>query len=318
MKRSRFVASAAGAAVLTAVPAIAFASADMTLRTPTGTLAGTLELPATANGTPPVVLLIAGSGPTDRDGNSPLLPGKNDALKLLALGLAQRGVASLRYDKRTTGASVKAPAESDLRFDTYVDDAVAWLRELRSHKRFSRVAIAGHSEGSLTGMIAAQREPVDGFASLEGAGHAAPLVLRDQLVNAPASIRDAGDAIIAQLAAGNTVADVPANLQMLFRASVQPYLISWFRYDPQHELAALKMPVTIVQGTADVQTAPSEGAALHAAAPAARYVIVEGMNHMLKHAPDVSSSAALLAGYTDPSLPVVPAVIDAVAALAAP
>lgn len=318
MKRSGFVASAAGVAAVTAVPAIAFASADLVLRTPTGTLAGTLEMPATMKGAPPVVLLIAGSGPTDRDGNSPLLPGKNDALKMLALGLAQRGVASLRYDKRGIGASAAgAPPESDLRFDTYVDDAVAWLRELRAQKHFSRIAIAGHSEGSLIGMIAARHEHVDGFASLEGAGRPAPAVLRDQLAKAPASSRDEAGTIIDQLAAGKTVGAVPDNLQGLFRASVQPYLISWFRYDPQRELAKLAVPCAIVQGTADVQTPPAEGEALHAAAPASRYVVVDGMNHVLKHAPDTSSQAAVLAGYTDPSLPVVPAVIDTVAALVA-
>lgn len=303
---------------MTAVPVSVFASADLVLRTATGSLAGTLEMPATTKGAPPVVLLIAGSGPTDRDGNGPLLSGKNDSLKMLALGLAQRGIASLRYDKRGVGASAAAaPSEADLRFDTYVDDAAAWLRELRAQKRFSRIAIAGHSEGSLIGMIAAQRERVDGYASLEGAGHPAPVVLRDQLAKTPAPIRDEADAIIDQLAAGKTVDTVSPNLRALFRASVQPYLISWFRYDPQRELAKLTVPCAIVQGTADIQAPPAEGESLHAAAPASRYIVVDGMNHVLKHAPDTSSQTAVLAGYTDPSLPVVPAVIDAVAALVA-
>lgn len=315
MKRTSFLAAGAGAAAVATVPGIAFASADLTLTTPTGKLAGTLELPS-ATGPVPVVLIIAGSGPTDRDGNSPL--GRSDAYKLLALGLARRGVASLRYDKRAIGASAAAGAdERVLRFEAYVEDAAAWLRELRVQRRFARFAIAGHSEGSLIGMLAAAREPVDGYASLEGAGRAAPVLLREQLHrNLPSELAAQSDHIVAELIAGRTVAEVSPALMGLFRPSVQPYLISSFRYDPAREIARVRAPVAIVQGTADVQVTRTDADALHAAAPAARFVVVEGMNHVLKHAPDTSSPSAILAGYTDPSLPVADAVIDTVAALA--
>lgn len=319
MRRATFLG---GAAALSAAAIPRFArAADLTLRTPTGELAGTLELPNAAR--PPVVLLIAGSGPTDRDGNNPLIPGRNDALKLLALALAQRGIASLRYDKRGVGASAAALAsESALRFETYVDDAVAWGRELAGQGRFSRIAIAGHSEGSLVGMLAAQQLAAAGYASLEGAGHGAAAVLRAQLARQlagdAAALLDA-EAAIDTLAAGRELDDVtklPAALAVLFRPSAQPYLISWFRYDPAREIAKVRGRIAIVQGTADVQTTRAEGDALHAAAPSARYVLVEGMNHVLKEWPDVSSSAAILAGYGDPTLPVAPAVVDAVASIA--
>jgi uncharacterized protein len=321
MKRSTFViiSGAAATAAACGLPVVALASADMTLTTATGKLAGTLELPATS-GAPPIVLIIAGSGPTDRDGNSPALPGKNDALKQLALGLASRGVASLRYDKRGVGASAPAMvSEADLRFDTYVDDAVAWIKELRAQKRFARVVVAGHSEGSLIGMLAAVRAPADGYVSLEGAGRPAQTILHDQVqksASAPPELKAESDRVLAELAAGRTVNDVSPALAPLFRASVQPYMISWFRYDPAHEIAAVRGPAAIVQGTADVQVTRVDGDALHAALPTARYVVVEGMNHVLKHAPDTSSDAALLAGYTNPALQIEPIVVDTVARIA--
>lgn len=319
MKRTTFLVSSAAAAAFAALPARARATAsDLMLKTATGDIAGTLEYPGSATGVP-VVLIIAGSGPTDRDGNNPLLPGKNDAIKLLAQGLLARSVASLRYDKRGIAASAQAMhAESELRFDNYVDDAVGWIADLRASKRFSRIVVAGHSEGSLIGMLAAVRGSADGFVSLEGAGRPAAALLRQQFSKGPSGPPELVarvNAILDELSAGRTVANVDDSLAAAFRPSVQPYLISWFKYDPAREIAKVRAPAAIVQGTADRQTSLAEGDLLHAGLPSARYVVVEGMNHVLKHFPDVSD-AGMIAGYTNPALPVEPAVIDTVAAVA--
>ena len=322
MKRSTFVtiSSAAASAATFGLPLRAFASANVELTTPQGaTLSGTLELPE-ASGVPPVVLIIAGSGSTDRDGNSPALPGKNDALKQLALGLASRGVASVRYDKRGVAASAGAMvSEAELRFDTYVDDAAQWIKILRAQKKYARVVVAGHSEGSLIGMLAATRAGADGYVSLDGAGRPAQMILHDQIqksASAPPELKAEADRILAELAAGRTVGDVSAALAPVFRPAIQPYLISWFRYDPAREIATVRGPAAIVQGTADVQVSRADGDRLHAALPRARYVVVEGMNHVLKHAPDTSTNTAIVAGYTDPALPIEPLVVDAVAKIA--
>jgi alpha-beta hydrolase superfamily lysophospholipase len=82
-------------------------------------------------------LIIAGSGPTDRNGNSPAIQGANNSLKYLAEGLAAQGIASVRYDKRGVAESkTAASSESDLRFETYIHDAVLWGKQLRTDKRF--------------------------------------------------------------------------------------------------------------------------------------------------------------------------------------
>lgn len=314
MKRSGFLTAAGGALAMTTLPEWADAAdSDITLSTPTGSIFGTLTLPAGA-GPFPVTLIIAGSGPTDRNGNSGAAL-NSDTYKLLAAALAKDGIASVRYDKRGVGASAAAaPSESDLRFDTYVDDAVAWVTMLHADKRFSHVTVAGHSEGSLIGMLAAQRGSVASFVSLEGAGRPAPAVLREQLKpKLPPELYAQADAAITQLQQGKTVANPPPELNALFRPSVQPYLISWFKYDPAVEIGKVHVPITIVQGTADIQVTMEDAQALKRGAPSAQLLVVDGMNHMLKYFPDNSSVQAALKGYQDPTLPVDSKVISAVA-----
>jgi pimeloyl-ACP methyl ester carboxylesterase len=279
------------------------------LPTKSGTLHGTLDLPR-GKGPFPVVLIIAGSGPTDRDGNQPVI--KNDSLKKLGRALADRGIAVLRCDKRGVGKSLwPGLKETDLRFDTYVDDAVAWIRWLRQDSRFSRAGVVGHSEGSLIGMLAAPKAGADAFVSVAGAGRDAPTVLREQLAkNLPPALKAKSDHILTELEAGRTVADIPTELATLFRPSVQPYLISWFKHHPDRILAGLKLPVLIVQGTTDIQVGVADARRLAAAKPDAQLHIIEGMNHVLKHA---STPQEQQEAYTDPSKPLVPEVVDRIA-----
>jgi pimeloyl-ACP methyl ester carboxylesterase len=283
----------------------------VTLTTASGQLAGTLALPAT-QAQAPVALIIAGSGPTDRDGNSKLLPGHNDSLRMLAAALADNGVASLRYDKRGVGASAAAmTSESALRFDSYVDDAGAWLRRLRADPRFTGIIVIGHSEGSLIGMLAAQRAGADAFVSVSGVAQAASTMLRTQLTGKlPPDLAAENERILAALERGELAQAVPAPLASLYRPSVQPYLVSWIKYVPLDHIAALRMPVLIVQGTTDIQVGVDQANALRAARPDAALAIIPGMNHVLKLVPADPSQQQ--ASYADPTLPVAPQLVGAV------
>lgn len=275
-----------------------------TLATSSGQIAGTLTLPSKA-AHPAVVLIIAGSGPTDRDGNNPLAA-RNDNLKLLAEGLADAGYASVRYDKRGIGASAAAaPSEADLRFDTYVDDAAGWIRMLKADPRFAAVSVIGHSEGSLIGMIAARRAGAQAFVSIAGAGQGAADILREQLARQlPAAMAKEANAALAQLEQGQLTDQFPPALGALFRPSVQPYLISWFKFIPTTELSKLEVPVLIVQGTSDVQVLVPQAEALKRARPAATLTLIDGMNHLLKPASSAGDPAAPLAP------PLVPAIVQ--------
>lgn len=278
-----------------------------------GVLHGTLSMPD-GQGKVPVVLLHAGSGPTDRNGNSAMLPGQNNTLRMLADALARNGIATLRYDKRGIGASASAGLrEADLRLDDYIDDATAWLRQLRADPRFTHVLMAGHSEGALIAMVACQKAQLDGCVLIAGAGKALDDILRVQLKpRLPPDLYAQNERILLALKRGELVSDVPPALLALYRPSVQPYLISSLKVDPRAAVGALRMPVLILQGATDLQVSVADAQALSAAAPAARLVIVPGMNHVLKM---VSGDLAQqMPSYGDPALPLAPALVDAVTA----
>jgi pimeloyl-ACP methyl ester carboxylesterase len=297
---------------------VAIVEEAVRLETASGNLYGTLQLPQSTRRVP-VVLIISGSGPADRDGNSPVFKGPNNSLKLLAEGLASNGIASLRYDKRGVGetgkemflAAQKAKIvlrEEDLRFDAYIDDAVLWGQKLRADRRFSTVTIAGHSEGSLIGMIAARKLPADGFISIAGAGRPAGQILLEQLKpQLPPELFKQTEEIIHLLVAGQRSSSVPPQLNALFRPGVQPYMMSWLRYDPAKEIAALAAPALIIQGTTDLQVSLEDARLLAIAGPSAKLFVVEGMNHILKQVSKEREKQ--IASYSDPTLPVIPALI---------
>ncbi|WP_462319049.1 alpha/beta hydrolase [Marinilabilia sp.] len=271
----------------------------ITLDTKTGSIEGTLSHPS-SEGKIHVALIIAGSGPTDRNGNNPMMT--NNSLKMLAEGLAENNIASVRYDKRGIARSMSAGLnESDLRFDNYVDDAKAWIDMLAEDSRFSEIVVIGHSEGSLIGMIASQKDEVAKFISLEGSGLPAGDLLREQLKNQSPMVLDPSLPIIEKLEKGETVDSVPKMLYSLFRPSVQPYMISWFKYDPQDEIAKLDKPILIVQGTTDIQTSISDAEKLAQANPKAEKLIIEEMNHILKEAE--ADRQKNIQTYNDPDLP---------------
>ncbi|MEM1216915.1 MAG: alpha/beta fold hydrolase [Bacteroidota bacterium] len=286
--------------LLGGVGAQAQATADtLSLATSIDLIYGTLLVPA-AEKPVPLALIIAGSGPTDRDGNNPMM--SNNSLKMLAERLAVEGIASLRYDKRGVAASASPKVqEADLRFEHFVDDAVGWLELLAADSRFDSLYVLGHSEGSLIGILAAQRVAVAGLVSLAGPGQNALEVLKLQMQSQLPFIRDTALVLLDRFAQGDTITTVPPYLQSLFRPSVQPYLRSLFKYDPAEEIKTLRCPVAIVQGTTDLQVQVSDAERLHQAVPSAELVVIEGMNHVLKAAP--AERMANLTTYGQADLP---------------
>lgn len=277
---------------------------DITLNTPTGDIHGRLMLPE-GKAPCPVVIIIAGSGPTDMNGNSIGLELTNNALLYLAEELAANGIASMRYDKRGIGRSAKAaPSEEELRFEHYINDATMWADKLGNDARFNSVIIAGHSEGSLIGMIAAQQsKAVKGYISIAGCGSPANKILEKQLQNHAEWIRKDMMAILNELCEERTVDNVPFYTESLFRPSVQPYLISWFRYNPTKEIAKLDMPVLILQGDRDMQVGVEEAEKLYAAKQDATYYIIRDMNHVLKQC-STDNIIDQIKIYNNPDLPI--------------
>ena len=280
------------------------------LTTATGVLSGTLTVPNGVS-TCPVVLIIAGSGPTDRDGNSKMGV-KSNSYRILADSLLQYGIASLRYDKRGIGESAAAMAkEDDIRFTTMADDAAAWIALLKKDKRFKSIIVAGHSEGSLVGMLAAGQMNADKYISIAGVGWPAAETLKKQLAAQPKMVQDLCLPRLDTLASGKLLTNPPQMLYNLFRPSIQPYLISWFQYDPAKEIAKLKMPVLIINGTTDIQVSTDDAIRLHQASKQSVLVLVEGMSHLLKAAPaDRAQNIALY--NTTPHEPVMTQLVQAI------
>ncbi|MBM6444826.1 alpha/beta fold hydrolase [Pseudomonas sp. MIL9] len=273
----------------------------ITLDTGSGELFGSLLLPK--SDTPvPVVLIISGSGPTDRDGNNPD-GGRNDSLKRLAWVLAKHNIASVRYDKRGVAASLAAtPDERNLTLEAYVSDAEAWGRKLKADPRFGKLILLGHSEGALIASLAAPSVDAAAVISLSGSARPIDQVVRQQLSNhLPPPLMLRSNELLDSLKAGKTDDNVPPPLQAIFRPSVQPYLISLFRQDPAAAFAKLKMPALIIQGSNDIQVGVNDAKMLKAAKPDAELALIEGMNHVMRIVPnDVKRQ---LASYRDPQLP---------------
>jgi len=254
-----------------------------------------------------LVILIAGSGPTDRNGNNSTM--KNNSLKFLAQGLAQNGISVYSYDKRLFEIA-KTPdfKEEDLTFQDFITDAFDVVNHFKKEKTYKKIIIAGHSEGSLIGMVASKEANTDGFISLAGAGTPIDEVLEFQInQNAPQFLEETKN-ILAALKKGDTVTEMSPSLASLFRPSVQPYMISWIKYNPQQEIKKLKkIPVMIINGTADLQVQVSEAEALKQAKPDTEYLIIQDMNHVLKI---VKNMAENQNSYANPDLPVSPELIS--------
>lgn len=280
----------------------------ITLKTASGNLQGTLLLPEVEK--PPVVLIIAGSGPTDRNGNNPSL--KPNYLKMLAEGLHKNNIASLRFDKRGIAESASAfkGGEIELRFETYINDVEQWTSVLKNDSRFSSVIILGHSEGSLIGMIASQQTSPEKYISIAGPGITMQETLKRQLADQPAYILSMSLPIIEELEKGNIVDSVPPLINALFRPSIQPYLISCFKYDPAVEISKVKCPVLIIQGTTDIQIQVDDADKLASANSNSQLVVIEGMNHILKQAP--KNRLLNIQTYGNPKLQLKEGLIDAV------
>lgn len=281
-------------------------------------LDGTLTLPAPLTRKVPVVLLIAGSGPTDRDCNS--ANGlRTDAFKQLADSLARSGIAVARYDKRGSGTNLKAMRTAQkpetMVFDHYVADAVGFIRQLQADKRFSGVVVAGHSEGSLVGMLAARQTSASGLISIAGPGRNIVDVMKEQgrMAGNPAAIQAEVDGALDSLRAGQPVHPKNPLLKAQLAPQTQPYLMSWMAYDPTNAVKMYNGPVLIIQGKKDLQVALADAEALKAARPDAKLVLFDQMNHILK---DVrgDDKAENFGTYRNPDLPLsqglVPAIVQ--------
>ena len=296
----------------TTAPASAVES-PYTIRSSGLELGGTLTVPRGATKPVPVVVIIAGSGPTDRNGNSQMGIRPNSYAQL-AWRLADRGIASLRYDKRVLAATRGTVDISKLTLEEFAADARAAAESLARDGRFSRVLLLGHSEGSALALLAARSgPPVTGVISVSGLGRPLGTVLREQLsrqFDSTTLVRY--DTAMAQYLRGETPKDVPPPLTVLFVPINLTFMRSLMTFDPSAAVRAVRQPVLIVQGGRDLQVRVADAERLHAARPDATLVVVPLANHVLKEASD-TTLAGQTGTYQNPAIPIMPDVVSGIA-----
>ena len=276
---------------------IEFSKADIEINS---LLKGTLYSPLKQSKKTNLVILIAGSGPTDRDGNQKGLT--NNSLKLLAEALANNSIAVYSYDKRIFAQMATGKLdEASLSFDNFIDDAKAVLLHFKNQKKYHSITIAGHSEGALIGMVAANGN-ADAYISIAGAGRPIDEVLLEQIGKQAPFLKEEVQKNLETLKSGTTFELKNQMLASLFRASVQPYMISWIKYNPQAEIKKLQIPTLLINGDKDIQVSVQDAQLLQQAKPDAQLKIIPNMNHIFKLIK--GDDAENKASYTNPDLPI--------------
>ena len=283
---------------------------------PDGPLSGTLLLPSGV-AAPPAILILPGSGPTDRDGNNPLGIQAATYAKL-AQALAKQGVASLRSDKRGLFESAGAIQNPNaVTIADYVTDTTGWVEAIRAETGVGCVWLVGHSEGALIALVAAQSmESLCGLVLLAAPGRPLGDILQEQFAASlgdPALVQQSGAAIEA-LERGQRVdaENLDQAIRPLFADDLQGFLISLFSYDPARLIATLDLPILIVHGQQDLQVPDGDAQRLHRSNPGSELLVIDDVNHLLKSV-KIGDRQDNLESYADPDRPISGRVVQAIA-----
>ncbi|CAM3649941.1 alpha/beta hydrolase [Flavobacterium gelidilacus] len=261
---------------------------------------GTLfSIENTISSKPNLVIIIAGSGPTNRNGNQ--LGMQNNSLKYLAEAIAKDGNVAFSFDKRIITQMKEGNLdEKSLRFDDFITDVKDIITYFKKQNKYNKIIIAGHSEGSLIGMIAA-KDNADAYISLAGAGRTIDLIITEQIEKQAPFLKAKTEENFKILKEGKTFKLENQMLASIFRESVQPYMISWMKYNPQVEVKKLNIPILIINGTKDIQVAESEAKLLYEANPKSQLKIIDKMNHIFK---EINEDEENIKSYSNPDLPI--------------
>ncbi|HLA55008.1 MAG TPA: alpha/beta hydrolase [Flavobacterium sp.] len=264
---------------------------------------GTLFSPENPTNKTKVVIMIAGSGPTNRSGNQ--IGMQTNCSRYLAQSLAKNDIAAFSYDKRIFAQMIAGTLdEKKLSFEDFINDAKDVIAYFKNQKQYAKIIVLGHSEGSLIGMVAANNNNADGFISIAGPARPIDEVLTEQLMKMMPSHTEEIKHDLELLKKGETFELKSSNptIVSVFRESVQPYMISWLKYNPQDEIRKLKIPVLLINGTKDLQVPSSDAELLKKAKPEAKLEIITNMNHVLKEVK--GDDAENKATYNNPDLPI--------------
>jgi esterase/lipase len=237
-----------------------------------------------------IVVFIAGSGPTDYNGNSNIIDGRNDSLLQLSKGLNDFGINTFRYNKRHVGKTSKL-IEPD--FNVFVDDLIDCISWLKANK-YSNIYLAGHSQGSLVAALAAREIDVSGVISIAGAARTIDEVLYEQMVSM--GQKDLADTVIKSLQNGKLYLKDESILDSQFSKMNQQFILTWMEHNPLEVYSKLDTKILFLQGDKDSQVTLDELDAFRTLNH--KSVVLKDTNHVLKI---VDSEKDNSNSYSDPS-----------------
>lgn len=285
---------------------IKFIESEVNIPSEKITVNGTLISPENEEKVP-LVIIIPGSGPNDRNGNAGMA--QNNSLKLLAEGLKKHNIATYRYDKSALEwMKIEGFKQEDGSFDDFIADATSVVKYFKDSDKYSKIIIAGHSQGSLVGMIAAKN--ADGFISIAGAGRTINEVIIEQIGKQAPSLIEETTAAFNKLKNGEKAENVNPMLASVLHSSLQPFMMTWIKYNPQEELKKLTIPTLIINGTKDIQVPVSDAELLNASNSTSEIKIIESMNHIFREITDDSQN---IPSYTNPDLPIMKELVTSIA-----
>lgn len=268
---------------------------------------GTLLQPATPSEPTPLVIMIQGSGPTDRNGNQAFM--KNDSFKKLAQALSQNGISSFRFDKRIFKMQTMGITEEEIRFDDFITDAVSAIEYFKENNNFEKIVVLGHSQGSLVGMVAA-KDRADAFISVAGAARTIDTILVEQIAQQAPGLKENAATSFKEMREQGSTENYNPVLESIFKPSLQPFMLSWMKYDPAEKIKELEIPILIINGTKDLQVKEKDAQELAQATPNADLVLLEDMNHVFREieTDDLENSKS----YNEPGRPLHPELVSTI------
>ena len=271
---------------------------EITIQNQAIQLPGTLSYPAENS---PLIIWVHGSGCVDRYGNQP------QYIQQFRTAVNKEKIAFFSYDKRTANPNNRAFLIEGVLFNDFILDVKEVVNHFKNDTRFNSITLVGHSQGSLTAMMALKN--VDNYISIAGAGETIDKILIKQLRAQSLEYANIAKAHFKELKETGSIKEVNPNLMAIFAKPNQEFWSSWIAVDPIKALKNITIPTLIINGDKDIQVGVENASKLKAVKPNASYAIIQNMNHILK---DIQKEADNIKSYNSPEFPVSKQLIETI------